>query len=146
VATDHLKIGELAKRAGCTTETIRYYERHGLLPAPSRTDSNYRMYDSEHIERLSLIRHCRSLDMTLDEIRTLLRFRDAPNENCADVNALLDAHIAHVHARIESLKALKVQLKELRRLCDATNVSKHCGILHDLAHEATTLARLKTVE
>lgn len=144
--TDQLKIGELAKRAECTTETIRYYERHGLLPAPARTDSNYRMYGSEHIERLSLIRHCRSLDMTLDEIRTLLRFRDAPDENCADVNTLLDAHIAHVHARIESLKALKVQLKDLRRLCDAASVSKHCGILNDLTHEATTLIRAKTGE
>jgi DNA-binding transcriptional MerR regulator len=84
--------------------------------------------------------------MTLNEIRTLLRFRDAPDENCADVNALLDAHIGHVHARIESLKALEAQLKDLRRLCNAASVSKHCGILHDLTHEATTITRLKTVE
>lgn len=133
-----LKIGELAKLAHCQVATIRYYEREGLLPAPSRTDANYRMYGDEHVERLSLIRHCRSLDMTLDEIRTLLRFRDAPEENCGEVNTLLDAHIGHVAARIASLKALEKQLKGLRQLCNSAQAAKNCGILNDLAVEANT--------
>jgi Cd(II)/Pb(II)-responsive transcriptional regulator len=88
-----MKIGELAKAAHTQVETIRYYEREGLLPETARTDGNYRMYAEEHVDRLSFIRHCRGLDMTLDEIRVLLRFKDAPHENCAQVNDLLDEHI-----------------------------------------------------
>jgi DNA-binding transcriptional MerR regulator len=77
---DSLKIGELAKRTGSLVETIRYSERQGLLPEPARSEGNYRVYSDTHLERLQLIRHCRSLDMTLVEIRNLLRFRDAPDE------------------------------------------------------------------
>ena len=131
-----IKIGELAKRTNCHVETIRYYEREGLLPMPARTTANYRLYGEGHVERLLLIRHCRSLDMTLDEIRTLLTFQDAPKENCNKVNALLDAHIGHVAARIAELKALEKQLQGLRRLCNATRAAKHCGILNDLAIES----------
>src|SRR3546814_7885206 len=86
-------IGGLAKRTESTVETIRYYEKEGLLPEPSRSDGNYRLYGEEHIERLRFIRHCRTLDMALDEVRTLLRSRDTPTEDCGDVNALLDEHI-----------------------------------------------------
>ena len=67
-----INIGALAKRTQCQAETIRYYEREGLLPPPARSQGNYRQYDTTHVERLSFIRHCRSLDMTLDEIRALL--------------------------------------------------------------------------
>lgn len=140
---DNLRIGELAKRTNSTVETIRFYEREGLLPTPLRTDSNYRVYGAEHLERLSLIRHCRSLDMGLDEIRTLLKFRDAPEENCEEVNALLDTHISHVTARIADLRELEKQLKGLRRLCNATNQAKHCAILKDLTVEATAATRGK---
>lgn len=131
-----LKIGELANSVGCKVETVRYYEREGLLPQAARTDGNYRLYGDAHVERLSFIRHCRSLDMTLDEVRTLLKFRDAPEENCGQVNTLLDAHIGHVGARIAELKLLEKQLKELRRQCDAAQAAKHCGILSELATEA----------
>ena len=61
-----MKIGELAKLADCQVETVRYYEREGLLPAPARSEGNYRLYSSEHLERLTFIRNCRTLDMTLD--------------------------------------------------------------------------------
>ena len=71
-----ITIGMLAKRTRCQAETIRYYEREGLLPAPARSQGNYRQYDSTHVERLSFIRHCRSLDMTLDEIRVATDFSD----------------------------------------------------------------------
>lgn len=135
---DNLRIGELAKRTNSSVETIRFYEREGLLPEPARTDANYRMYGEEHLERLSLIRHCRSLDMGLDEIRTLLKFRDAPEENCEEVNVLLDTHIGHVMARIADLRELEKQLKGLRRLCNVTSKAKHCAILKDLTVEAAT--------
>ena len=95
-----MKIGELAKATGTQAETIRYYEREGLLPDAGRTESNYRVYGEGHARRLGFIRHCRSLDMTIGEIRTLLRFKDGPEENCDEVNALLDEHIEHVATRI----------------------------------------------
>lgn len=130
-----LKIGELAQKTDCPVQTIRYYEREGLLPEPARTEGNYRLYGDTHLERLSIIRRCRSLDMTLDEIRALLKFRDAPEENCAEVNILLDAHIGHVASRIAELKALEKELKQLRQTCDAVNAAKDCGILNNLAAE-----------
>ena len=76
-----MKIGELAKLADCQVETVRYYEREGLLPAPARSGGNYRLYSSEHVERLTFIRNCRTLDMTLDEIRSLLALMDRPEGN-----------------------------------------------------------------
>ena len=90
------KIGELALQTGSSVETIRYYEQQNLLPQALRSASNYRLYGDAHVKRLQFIRHCRSLDMTLDEIRTLLSFRDTPEENCAGVNTLLDKHIEPV--------------------------------------------------
>jgi Cd(II)/Pb(II)-responsive transcriptional regulator len=128
-----LKIGELAKRTGSQVETIRYYEREGLLPAPARSEGNYRLYGPSHAERLQFIRHCRSLDMTLDEIRSLLSFRDAPEASCSAVNDLLDKHIDHVATRIRELQALQKQLKGLRSLCHSTQAVKDCEILQTLA-------------
>ena len=90
-----MRIGELADMTQTQVETIRFYEREGLLREPPRTGGNYRDYGQEHLERLAFIRHCRSLDMTLDEIRALLRFQDAPRENCHAVNEVLDQHIEH---------------------------------------------------
>lgn len=129
-----LKIGELASLTGASVETIRYYEQQDLLPPPPRSAGNYRLYGSAHVKRLQFVRHCRSLDMTLDEIRTLLDFRDTPEENCAGVNALLDKHIGHVAHRINELKALQVQLKDLRSSCRSVQSMQECGILHGLAN------------
>lgn len=128
-----MKIGELAARADTQVETIRYYEREGLLPAAPRTDGNYRIYGEAHQERLAFIRHCRSLDMTLDEIRVLLRFKDDPEADCGDVNALLDAHIGHVAGRIRNLRELEKQLKALRQQCGGAGDAAHCGILGGLS-------------
>lgn len=127
-----MKIGELANITNTQVETIRFYEREGLLPETSRTEGNYRIYEDAHVQRLSFIRHCRSLDMTLDEIRVLLRFKDAPAENCSEVNALLDDHIGHVTQRIRELRQLEGQLKSLRQLCQETQDAAHCGILNEL--------------
>ncbi|PKO56846.1 MAG: Cd(II)/Pb(II)-responsive transcriptional regulator [Betaproteobacteria bacterium HGW-Betaproteobacteria-21] len=128
-----MKIGELARVTGTQVETIRYYEREGLLPTPARTDGNFRIYERIHVERLSFIRHCRSLDMTLDEIRVLQRINDAPAEDCGDVNTLLDKHIGHVAARIRELRGLERQLKDLRAQCNGEGDAAHCGILHELS-------------
>ena len=127
-----MKIGELAQRTNTQVVTIRYYEREGLLSEPNRSDGNYRIYSDEHSERLSFIRHCRGLDMTLDEIRVLLRFKDSPSENCREVNELLDEHIGHVAERIRELRQLEKQLKSLRETCIGGQDSQHCGILNEL--------------
>ena len=128
-----LQIGELAKRTGCQVETIRFYEHEGLLPAPARSRGNYRHYGEAHVERLQFIRQCRSLDMTLDEVRSLLRFRDAPEESCREVNALMDERIEQVSLRISELQGLQIQLKELRGQCQTGHIAKDCGILQGLA-------------
>lgn len=128
-----MKIGELAQKTGMQVETVRFYEKEGLLPRIGRTDSNYRVYTDTHVERLLFIRHCRSLDMTLDEIRILLHFKDMPDESCDRVNALLDEHIGHVAERIRDLKKLEKQLKNLRDQCHDANDIANCGILSALS-------------
>ncbi|MCY1271040.1 HTH-type transcriptional regulator ZntR [compost metagenome] len=131
-----MKIGELAKLTGCPVETIRYYEREGLLPEPARSEGNYRQYDTAHAERLSFIRHCRSLDMTQDEIRILLGLRDRPEADCGTANRLIDEHLHHVEVRIAELQSLRQQLGELRARCAGTGNSEDCGILRELEQPA----------
>ena len=138
-----MKIGELARSTTTPIETIRFYEREGLLPQAARTEGNYRIYSQEHIGRLTFIRHCRSLDMALDEIRALLRFKEAPQDNCAGVNELLDDHIGHVAQRIRELRGLEKQLKLLREQCGEANAAGDCGILKGLSGEmSVTVARV----
>ena len=127
-----LKIGELSKRTGYQVETIRFYEHEGLLPEPVRSQSNYRLYGDVHIERLHFIRRCRSLDMALDEVRTLLRLRDGPEESCDEVNLVLDGHIEQIGLRIADLTVLQTQLVALRSQCQAGLAVKNCGILKEL--------------
>jgi len=132
-----MKIGELAGRTECPVETIRYYERIGLLAPPQRAANNYRSYGDKHAERLQFIRHCRALDMGLDEIRLLLGARDQPDSDCTDVNAVLDRHIERVAGKIAELAALASQLKHLRGCCVSTQASHACGILHALSEHDT---------
>jgi Cd(II)/Pb(II)-responsive transcriptional regulator len=131
-----MKIGELSNASSTPIETIRYYEREGLLPPPARTQGNFRVYGAAHLERLQFVRHCRRLDMSLDEVRVLLRVKDGPADDCGDVNALLDEHMAHVSARIGELRALQKELKALRDRCGSARDADHCGILAGLAEAA----------
>jgi Cd(II)/Pb(II)-responsive transcriptional regulator len=132
-----VKIGELAQVAQCTVETVRYYEKEGLLSAPARTMANYRSYDEFHVERLRFIRNCRALDMTHAEIHTLLGLMDQPAGDCGGVNQLVDEHIAHVDVRMAELSQLKQQLSELRQRCQSEQAMDACGILQGLASMAT---------
>lgn len=136
-----MKIGEIARLTGTPVATIRHYEHEGLLSPPARSGSNYRVYGAPHAERLAFIRHCRSLDMTLDEIRILLRFRDAPEQSCEGVNALLDEHIDHVVNRIDELQALEKQLRKLRTHCRKAEAAQDCGILWELGHAPVTRSK-----
>lgn len=128
-----IKIGELAKRVDCPAETIRFYEKEGLLPQPFRSGGNYRLYGEEHVERLRFIRHCRTLDMALDDVRVLLKYRDMPREDCARVNALVDEHIEQIEVRMEELMQLKQHLIVLRKKCKAIKPAQSCGILQALS-------------
>lgn len=123
-----MKIGELATRAGCDVQTVRFYEREDLLEEPARQESGYRDYEERHLTRLSFIRHCRSLDIPLAEIRQLLDYAARPVESCHEVDELLGRHIALVHARIAGLRKLERQLLGLRRSCDG-DASHPCAII-----------------
>ena len=124
-----MQIGELAKRSGCQAETVRYYERLGLLPEPERTAGNYRVYNEEHLERLRFIRNCRAIDMTLDDVHRLLYFRDRPDLACLEINELLDTHIKRLDEQVGELLRLQTYLRELRTCCDGPRTAGDCGIL-----------------
>ena len=131
-----MKIGDLARSTGTPVDTIRYYEKAGLMPAPPRTAGNYRAYGPAHAERLAFVRHCRTLNLSLDEIRALLALRDAPQADCGPANAVIDAHQAQVQARLRALRQLQRQLEALRLACNGHGDAAHCGILDGLAHPA----------
>lgn len=131
-----LRIGELAKRADCLVQTVRFYESEGLLLDPARSEGNFRLYDDAHLQRLLFIRRCRAKDMTLVEIRQLLSFRDRPELDCGEVNSLVDSHIAQVRVKIKELRELERELIDLRRLCDSARTARECGILNSLSKPA----------
>ena len=133
-----MKIGELAQVAQCTVETVRYYEKAGLLPETARTAGNFRVYGPGHVERLRFIRNCRALDMSHEEIHALLGLVDHPQTSCKAINTVLDQHIAHVSARMEELSKLKMQLQTLREQCHNEQAVDTCGILQGLAAMETT--------
>jgi len=128
-----LRIGELAKKADCLVQTVRFYEVEGLLPEPARSEGNFRLYDEVHLRRLQFIRRCRAKDMTLEEIRQLLSLRDRPDLDCGGVNTMVDAHISQVRLKIKELRELERELLELRRSCDSARTARECGILNSLA-------------
>ena len=131
-----MRIGELSAATGVDVETIRYYEKRGLLPAPTRADNGYRAYRPEHVERLAFIRHCRALDMSLVDVRRLLDLLAHPEAACHDVDCLLDAHLERVHERVRGLQSLARQLTALRERCRARSHTGTCGILQELVAAA----------
>lgn len=122
-----MQIKHLAAATGVDVETIRFYEKQGLLPAPARLNNGYRQYEAAHLERLSFIRHCRALDMPLAEVQRLLSFVDDPARHCADVNELVDAQLSRVRARLASMLALEKQLVQLRARCAVPNAQSVDG-------------------
>jgi Cd(II)/Pb(II)-responsive transcriptional regulator len=132
-----VKIGELAKRTECEVETIRYYEREGLLPTPPRSEGNYRQYSEQDAERLLFIRHCRSLGMSLEDIRTLQHFQSKPELACDQINAMLDRHLQQTEQQIQSLQRLQKQLQTLREACHTQMTARQCGILQNLQSAAS---------
>jgi DNA-binding transcriptional MerR regulator len=124
-----MKIGELAKLSGIQTVTIRFYEKEGLLSAPDRTGSNYRLYGEKDFERLRFIKHCRQHGMGLSDIRQLLSCKDNPQKDSGWVKMLVENHVAKVQQQIDSLILLKGQLGEL---LDSGNETAGMGIIESL--------------
>ena len=127
-----MKIGELAARTGCSVQTIRYYEKERLLPVSQRSDGNFRLYDRSAVSLLVFIKHCRSLDLSIAEIRHLLELNASPGTGCADVNQMIESHIGQVGQRIAELNQLRGQLVSLRENCSSNRRVEHCGILQIL--------------
>ncbi|RTL47881.1 MAG: Cd(II)/Pb(II)-responsive transcriptional regulator [Rhodocyclaceae bacterium] len=140
-----MRIGELGWATGVDVETIRYYEKAGLLPVPARQANGYRDYGDKHLERLAFIRHCRVLDLPLVEIKRLLELLSEPSAACDDVDHLIEGQLERVRTRIRSLRALERQLCVLRSCCAAPQTAAECGILHELVtsahHEAIAINR-----
>lgn len=124
-----MRIKELATASGLPVDTIRHYEKAGLMSAPARSANNYRRYTQADAQRLRFIRNCRSLDMSLDEVRTLLDFIDRPRADCSMVDALVAEHLSHVRERIASLQLLEHQLSLLQTACGQPQPGKTCGIV-----------------
>jgi Cd(II)/Pb(II)-responsive transcriptional regulator len=124
-----MKIGELSAKAECDVQTIRYYEREGLLEAPDREASGYRRYADKHLSRLQFIRHCRTLDIPLAEVRQLLDYAEAPRQSCHAVDALLDEHIERVRRQLATLTSLERQLVALRQQCKGASGKRSCAII-----------------
>jgi DNA-binding transcriptional MerR regulator len=135
-----MQIGELAQRAGSQPETVRYYERLGLLPAPERTGGNYRVYDDGHLERLRFIRNCRAIGMTLGEVGRLLYFRDRPELACREIDQLLDTHITRLEEQLGELYHLEGCLRELRSWCASRPTVGDRGLLAGLNATAPSVS------
>ncbi len=127
----NLKIGELARKTGCSTASLRFYEKEGLLPKPQRTEGNYRLYGENAVQRVNFIQHCRLLGFSLEETRTLLSFRDNPCSGCSWINTLVEKHIARIDRQIAALQHFKQHFENLRFRCDGKR-SGDCGILKSL--------------
>lgn len=131
-----MRIGELASKAGVDVQTVRYYEREGLIGAPGRTPSGYRSYRAEDLERLVFIRHCRSLDMPLADVRRLIELSRDKSASCEEVDGLLHAHLARVRSKLAALRDLEKQLAALDAQCSAGHRVADCGILEELIRAA----------
>jgi len=131
-----MKIGELAKRCGCSVETVRFYEKKGLLKKTGRSVNGYRQYGESHATQLNFIRHCRSLDMKLPDVSALLNVQANPELACDVISALIDSHIDNIRLKIQSLQELERQLHLLRDSCQAVTSVAECAIMRHLEQAA----------
>lgn len=127
-------IGSLSKRTGCNIETIRYYEKAGLLPAPARSAGGHRQYERDHLKRLTFIRRSRELGFTLDEVRGLLSLVDRGDYTCGEVLQLTTAHLNEVRKKIQDLRRLEKSLKDIIAQCQGGTVPE-CPIIDTLFRE-----------
>lgn len=136
-----LTIGGLGERTGVTSETIRYYERVGVMPVPTRgmagvRHAGYRRYGSRDVDRLAFVRRARELGFSLDEVRGLLSLADDPAQSCAEVDVLARAHLDEVLAKLAHLALLETELRRVIGECRGGTAVADCGILHALGEGA----------
>ena len=134
---EKLSIGQLAKRANVNIQTIRYYERKGLMPEPSRMPNRYRQYGSEEIARLRFIKNAQDLGFTLKKISELLCLRVDHDTTCAEVRERAEAKIAEIEEKILSLQGIKRALTRLVEACKGKGPTGECPILEALDSENT---------
>ncbi len=127
-----MKIGEIAELTGCSIQTIRFYERKKLLPKPERSEGNYRLYKQTTIDRLIFIKHCRTHDMSIQEINFLLESIEKPEQSCDSINAIIDEHLKQITVKIYELNALRESLIQMANSCTSNRKIKDCGILSSL--------------
>jgi MerR family transcriptional regulator, copper efflux regulator len=129
-----MTVGTLARQAGVKIDTIRYYERHGLLPKASRTDSGYRVFTHVSVDRLKFIKEAQALGFTLNEVKQLLALRVSPGMTCNDVRERAEAKLADIQYKVDSLLAMKRALQQLVSTCEAVGPASECSFLANL-HE-----------
>lgn len=127
-----MSIGELAKATRVKVVTIRYYEQIGLMPAPARTEGNYRTYNSEHAHRLQFIKRLRDLGFTLEQVRDLLRLASDRNQACDDVDRITNEHLITVQEKIRDLRKLATELRRLSTCCKGRGRIAECRIIEAL--------------
>jgi MerR family mercuric resistance operon transcriptional regulator len=115
--TERISIGALSKHTDTNIETIRYYERVGLLPAPARSLGGYRIYGNSHLKRLNFVRRARALGFSIGEVRTLLRLADERKRPCAEVRKVAEAHLTDVRAKIADLRRMEGVLRQTIHQC-----------------------------
>lgn len=123
---------ELARSTGCNLETIRYYEKIGMLPDPPRTAAGYRVYGGGHVSRLRFVLRARELGFTIKEVRDLLALVDGGNQTCADVKERTERHLADVRAKITDLRRVEKVLSATAAQCSGEKVPE-CPVLEALA-------------
>jgi MerR family transcriptional regulator, mercuric resistance operon regulatory protein len=128
----HFAIGALSAQSGVNIETIRYYERIGIMPAPPRTEGRQRVYDEVHVKRLTFIRRGRELGFSLDEIRDLLGLVRDHDLTCAEVKAMTEEHVTDIRRKMKDLKKLERVLTDLAAQCSGDAVPD-CPILDALS-------------
>lgn len=133
-----MKISEAAAASGCHLETIRYYEKVGLVPRPRRTGSGYRAYTEADVDRLRFISRGRELGFSLEEIRSLLRLGDEPNLSCLDVDRMARAHLVDIRGRISQLQHMAEELDRVISGC-AQDRRENCAILGTLNRPLASL-------
>lgn len=133
-----MTIGNLAAATATKVETIRWYERVGLLPAPPRTEGNYRTYGAEHLSRLSFIRRSRDLGFTVEKVRELLALADQRDRSCAEVDTIARAHLSEIDQKIADLTKLARELRDVIDRCGCGSVAE-CNIIGALSPDSDTI-------
>jgi Hg(II)-responsive transcriptional regulator len=134
-------IGKLARQANVHVETLRYYERRGLIPRPQRTVSNYRVYSSEDLRRVKFVKQAQGLGFSLNEIKRLLALRATPRARCADVRRYATQKIEDIDARIRSLARMRKTLEKLLDECSGNQPATQCPILESLESDQPRIVK-----